>query len=47
MESKDLLIEAYSHITRIVHQAVDDLSQDQLAYRPEEGSVRTQRSLHD
>ncbi len=38
MESKDLLIEAYSHITRIVHQAADDLSQEQLAYRPEEGS---------
>ncbi|HIF71337.1 MAG TPA: DUF664 domain-containing protein [Dehalococcoidia bacterium] len=38
MESKDLLIEAYSHITRIVHQAADGLSQEQLSYRPEEGS---------
>jgi hypothetical protein len=38
MESKDLLIEAYSHINRIVHQAADDLSIEQLAYRPEEGS---------
>lgn len=38
MESSDLLVEAYSHITRIVHQAADDLSQEQLAYRPEEGS---------
>jgi uncharacterized damage-inducible protein DinB len=38
MESNELLIEAYSHITRIVHEAVDGLSQDQLAYRPEEGS---------
>jgi uncharacterized damage-inducible protein DinB len=38
MESKDLLLEAYSHITRIVHQAADDLSQEQLAYRPEEGT---------
>ena len=38
MESKELLIEAYTHINRIVHQAVDDLSQEQLAYRPEEGS---------
>jgi uncharacterized damage-inducible protein DinB len=38
MESSDLLVEAYSHITRIVHQAADDLSQDQLAYRPEEGA---------
>lgn len=38
MESSDLLIEAYSHINRIVHQAADGLSQEQLAYRPEEGS---------
>jgi uncharacterized damage-inducible protein DinB len=38
MESSDLLVEAYSHFTRIVHQAADDLSQEQLAYRPEEGS---------
>ena len=38
MESSDLLVEAYSHITRIVHQAADGLSQEQLAYRPEEGS---------
>jgi uncharacterized damage-inducible protein DinB len=38
MESKDLLVEAYSHITRIVHQAADDLSQEQLAYRPEDGA---------
>ena len=38
MESKELLIEAYTHINRIVHQAVDDLSQEQLAYRPEDGS---------
>lgn len=38
MESSDLLIEAYTHINRIVHQAIDDLSQDQLAYRPEEGA---------
>ncbi len=37
MESKDLLIEAYSHITRIVHQAADGLAQEQLSYRPEEG----------
>lgn len=38
MESSELLIEAYSHITRIVHQAADDLSQEHLAYRPEEGT---------
>lgn len=38
MESNDLLVEAYSHINRIVHQAADDLTQEQLAYRPEEGS---------
>ena len=38
MESSDLLVEAYSHISRIVHQATDDLTQDQLAYRPELGS---------
>ena len=38
MESKELLLDAYSHIRRIVHQAADGLSQEQLAYRPEEGS---------
>ena len=38
MESKELLFDAYSHITRTVHQAADDMSQEQLAYRPEEGS---------
>jgi uncharacterized damage-inducible protein DinB len=38
MESSELLVQAYSHVTRVVHQAADDLSQDQLAYRPEEGS---------
>ena len=38
MESSELLVQAYSHITRVVHQAADDLSQDQLAYRPEDGS---------
>jgi uncharacterized damage-inducible protein DinB len=38
MESKELLFDAYSHIRRIVHQAADGLSQEQLAYRPEEGS---------
>ena len=38
MESNDLLVEAYSHINRIVHQATDDLTQDQLAYQPELGS---------
>ena len=38
MESNDLLVEAYSHINRIVHQATDDLTQEQLAYRPEAGS---------
>lgn len=38
MESKELLIDAYSHIRRIVHQAADGLSQEQLAYRPEPGS---------
>lgn len=38
MESKELLIDAYSHIRRIVHQAADGLSLEQLAYRPEEGS---------
>jgi hypothetical protein len=38
MESSELLVEAYSHITRIVHQAADGLSQEQLAYRPEDGS---------
>ncbi|NQW21418.1 MAG: DUF664 domain-containing protein [Chloroflexi bacterium] len=38
MESSELLVEAYSHITRIVHQAADGLSQEQLAYRPEVGS---------
>jgi uncharacterized damage-inducible protein DinB len=38
MESSELLIEAYSHINRIVHQAADELSQEQLAYRPEQGS---------
>jgi uncharacterized damage-inducible protein DinB len=38
MESNELLIQAYSHITRVVHQAADDLSQGQLAYRPEEGA---------
>ena len=38
MESSELLVQAYSHITRVVHQAADDLSQDQLAYRPEEGA---------
>lgn len=38
MESKELLSDAYSHIRRIVHQAADGLTQEQLAYRPEEGS---------
>ena len=38
MESSDLLVEAYTHINRIVHQAADGLSQDQLAYRPEPGA---------
>ena len=38
MESNDLLVEAYSHINRIVHQATDDLTQEQLAYRPEPGT---------
>ena len=38
MESNDLLVEAYSHINRIVHQATDDLTQEQLAYRPESGA---------
>lgn len=38
MESKELLFDAYSHIRRIVHQAADGLSLEQLAYRPEEGS---------
>ncbi|MDA0595568.1 MAG: DUF664 domain-containing protein [Chloroflexi bacterium] len=38
MESNDLLVEACSHINRIVHQATDDLTQEQLAYRPEPGS---------
>ena len=38
MESKELLFDAYSHIRRIVHQAADGLSREQLAYRPEEGS---------
>ena len=38
MESNDLLVEAYSHINRIVHQATDDLTQEQLAYRPEPGA---------
>ena len=38
MESKDLLLEAYSQITRIVHQAADDLTQEQIAYRSENGS---------
>jgi len=37
-ESKELLLDAYTHITRIVHQAADGLTQGQLAYRPEEGS---------
>jgi len=38
MESSELLVQAYSHISRVVHQAADNLSQDQLTYRPEEGS---------
>ena len=38
MESRDLLKDAYSHINRIVHQAVDGLSEEQLCYRPEDGS---------
>ena len=38
MESKELLFDAYSHIRRIVHQAADGLTQEQLAYRPDEGS---------
>jgi hypothetical protein len=38
MESKDLLTDAYGHIKRIVHQAVEGLEADQLAWRPEEGS---------
>ena len=38
METKELLLDAYSHIRRIVHQAADGLSVEQLAYRPEEGS---------
>ena len=38
MESKELLVDAYSHIRRIVHQAADGLSKAQLVYRPEEGS---------
>ena len=38
MESADLLIDAYGHIKRIVHQAVDGLDTAQLAWRPEEGA---------
>ena len=38
MESRELLLDAYLHIRRIVHQAADGLSREQLAYRPEEGS---------
>ena len=38
MESKDLLTDAYGHIKRIVHQAVEDLDSTQLAWRPEEGA---------
>jgi len=38
MESKDLQLAAYSHITRTVHQEADDLTQERLAYRSENGS---------
>ncbi len=38
MESKDLLTDAYGHIKRIVHQAVEGLDADKLAWRPEEGA---------
>ena len=38
MESKDLLTDAYGHIKRIVHQAVEGLDSAQLVWRPEEGA---------
>jgi len=38
LESSTILIDAYTRIQELVHRAVEGFTQDQLAYRPEEGS---------
>lgn len=38
MEASEILIDAYTRIQELVHRSADGLTQDQLAYRPEEGS---------
>ena len=38
METNDLLADAFSHIHRIVHASGEGLTQDQLAYRPEQSA---------
>ncbi|MFQ5554047.1 MAG: DUF664 domain-containing protein [Acidimicrobiia bacterium] len=38
METSDILIDAYTRIQEVVHRSAAGLTQDQLAYRPEEGS---------
>ncbi|MBT3941557.1 MAG: DUF664 domain-containing protein [Chloroflexi bacterium] len=38
MEANEILIDAYTRIQELVHRSAEGLTQDQLAYRPEEGS---------
>ena len=38
MEAGEILIDAYTRIQELVHRSAEGLSQEQLAYRPEEGS---------
>ncbi|MCH7594887.1 MAG: DUF664 domain-containing protein [Chloroflexi bacterium] len=38
MEGNEILIDAYTRIQELVHRSADGLTQEQLAYRPEEGS---------
>lgn len=38
LEASEILIDAYTRIQELVHRSADGLTQEQLAYRPEEGS---------
>ena len=38
MEAGEILVDAYTRIQELVHRSADGLTQEQLAYRPEEGS---------
>lgn len=38
MEASEILIDAYTRIQELVHRSAEGLTQEQLAYRPEEGS---------